>query len=140
MADVRSSHTDRLVSYTVAPVISWAILPGGLRKIFSPRPIPPTFMTEFPTSLMLRPKQLRAAAEESALLVPTAAQFGASYPNIGCPVRILHGAEDQVIESKQARDLHQALPRSNLRLVQNAGHMVTYADVAAIAKAASFLA
>jgi pimeloyl-ACP methyl ester carboxylesterase len=129
-----------LVSYTVAPIISWAILPGALRKIFSPRPIPPTFKTDFPTSLMLRPKQLRAAAEESALLVPTAAQFRASYPSIGCPVRILHGAEDQVIEPKQARDLHQALPRSDLHLLQNAGHMVTYADVAAITRAVSFAA
>jgi hypothetical protein len=42
-----------------------------------------------------------------------------------------------VIEAKQALDLHQVLPRSNLRLVQNAGHMVTYADVAAVAKAVS---
>jgi pimeloyl-ACP methyl ester carboxylesterase len=100
----------------------------------------PNFKNEFPTSLMLRPKQLRAAAQESALLVPTAAQFRAFYPSIGCPVRILHGAEDQVIEPKQARDLHQALPRSDLHLVQNAGHMVTYADVAAIAKAVSFAA
>ena len=118
-----------LVSYTVAPIISWAILPGALRNLFSPRPIPPTFKTDFPTSLMLRPKQLRAAA-----------QFRASYPSIGCPVRILHGAEDQVIEPKQARDLHQALLRSDLHLVQDAGHMVIYADVAAIAKAVSFAA
>jgi pimeloyl-ACP methyl ester carboxylesterase len=129
-----------LVSYTVAPIISWAILPGALRKVFLPRSIPPNFKNEFPTSLMLRPKQLRAAAQESALLVPTAAQFRAFYPSIGCPVRILHGAEDQVIEPKQARDLHQALPRSDLHLLQNAGHMVTYADVAAIARAVSFAA
>jgi pimeloyl-ACP methyl ester carboxylesterase len=127
-----------LVSYTVAPIMSWAILPGALRKIFLPRSIPPNFKNEFPASLTLRPKQLRAAAEESALLVPTAAQFRASYPSIGCPVCIVHGAEDQVIEPKQARDLHRALPLSQLHLVQNAGHMVTYADVVAIAKAVSF--
>jgi pimeloyl-ACP methyl ester carboxylesterase len=126
-----------LVSYTVAPIISWAILPGALRKIFSPRSVPLTFKNEFPTSLTLRPKQLRAAAEESALLVPTATQFRTTYSSIACPVYILHGAEDEVIEAKQALDLHQVLPRSNLRLVQNAGHMVTYADVAAVAKAVS---
>ena len=38
-------------------------------------------------------------------------------------------------EAKQALDLHQVLPGSNLRLVQNAGHMVIYADVAAVANA-----
>jgi pimeloyl-ACP methyl ester carboxylesterase len=127
-----------LVSYTVAPIISWAILPGALRAIFSPRSVPLNFKNEFPTSLALRPKQLRAAAEESALLVPTVTQFRTTYPSIGCPVCILHGAEDQVIEPKQAGDLHQVLPRSNLHLVQNAGHMVTYADVAAVAKAVLF--
>lgn len=124
-----------LVSYTVAPIIAWAVLPGALRKIFAPRAVPQTFKNEFPASLVLRPRQLRAAAEESALLIPTAAQFQAYYSTIGNPVQIFHGTEDQVIEPKQARDLHQALPRSDLHLIPNGGHMVTYADPAAIAQA-----
>src|SRR4051794_41157477 len=98
-----------LLSYTVAPIISSAILPGAFRKIFAPRSVPQTFKNQFPSSLTLRPKQLRAAAEESALLIPTAIQLRASYPKISCQVRIFHGAEDRVIEPKQARDLHQAL-------------------------------
>lgn len=124
-----------LVSYTVAPIISWAVLPGALRKIFAPRSVPQTFKNEFPASLVLRPRQLRAAAEESALLIPTAAQFQAQYSTMGHQVQIFHGTEDQVIELEQARDLHQALPRSGLHLVPNAGHMVTYADPAAIVEA-----
>jgi pimeloyl-ACP methyl ester carboxylesterase len=129
-----------LLSYTIAPIISWAILPAAFRKIFAPRSVPQRFKNQFPTSLALRPKQLRAAAEESALLIPTAAQFQALYRNIQCQVRIVHGAEDQVIEPKQSQDLHQALHRSDLRLIQNAGHMVTYADTAAIATAVSLVA
>ena len=65
------------------------------------------------------------AAEASALLVPTKSRT--SYPNLGCPVR---GAEDRVIEPKQARDLHQALPRSDLNLVPNAGHLCRHCGVA----------
>ena len=79
---------------------------------------------------------MRAAAEESAFLVPTAAQFQSRYPSIRCPVRIFHGTGDQVIEPEQARRLHQVLSRSDLHLLEDAGHMVTYADVSAIAKAA----
>lgn len=45
------------------------------------------------------------------------------------------GLEDQVIEHKQTRDLHQALSRSDLHLVLNAGHMVTHADPAAMMEA-----
>ena len=123
-----------LISYTIAPLISSLVLPGAFRKIFAPRSVPQTFKNEFPAILALRPKQLRAAAEESAFLIPTAAQFQASYSSIGCQVGIFHGAEDQVIEPKQAQDLHRALHRSELHLVPNAGHMVTYADTAGIAE------
>ena len=73
-------------------------------------------------------------------MIPTAAQFQASYPNIDCEVRIVHGAEDQVIEPKQAQDLCQALHRSDLRLVQNAGHMVTHSDPAVMATAVNLVA
>jgi len=125
-----------LVRYTVAPIISWAALPALFRKLFAPRSVPGNFKNRFPASLTLRPKQLRAAAEESAFLVPTAAQFQSRYSSIRCPVRIFHGTGDQVIEPDQARRLHQVLSRSDLHLLEDAGHMVTYADVSAITKAA----
>jgi pimeloyl-ACP methyl ester carboxylesterase len=114
--------------YTFAPIISFAILPAMLRKIFEPHPVPQAFKREFPISLALRPKQLRAAAEESAFLIPAAAQLQSKYSRIECPVRLFHGDQDHFIECGQSRDLHQALPRSTLRFVQNAGHMVHYAD------------
>jgi pimeloyl-ACP methyl ester carboxylesterase len=105
------------------------------RKLFAPRSVPRDFKTRFPASLTLRPKQLRAAAEESAFLIPMAAQFQSHYPSIRCPVRIFHGTADQLIEPEQARHLHRALRGSVLHLVEDAGHMVTYADGAAIAEA-----
>ncbi|WP_029586309.1 alpha/beta fold hydrolase [Bradyrhizobium sp. URHD0069] len=128
-----------LVRYTIGPILSWAILPMAFRKLFAPRSVPRDFKTRFPASLTLRPKQLRAAAEESAFLIPTAAKFQSHYPSIQCPVHIFHGAGDQIIEPEQARYLHRALPASVLHLVEGAGHMVTYADGAAIAHAVSGL-
>ena len=117
-----------ILRYTVAPIISLAILPALLRKIFGPQPVPQPFKKEFPISLALRPKQLRAAAEESALLIPTAAQLQSQYPRIKCPVRLFHGDEDHFIECEQSRHLHRAIPCSALHFVENAGHMVHYAD------------
>jgi len=89
---------------------------------------------------MRRPKQLRAAAEESALLIPEAMplQFPEAMPlqsrysGIRCPVHICYGTEDQLIEPEQARRLHYVIGRSDLHLVNDAGHMVTYADGGAI--------
>lgn len=117
-----------LMRYTISPIISWAIMPKLMRTLFAPRAIPPEFKNEFPISLSLRPKQLRAAAEESALLIPAAAQLQFQYQGIRCPVRIVHGQGDRLIEADQSRRLHEALPRSLLHLVEDAGHMVTYAD------------
>jgi hypothetical protein len=64
-----------------------------LRKIFEPHPVPQAFKRGFPISLALRPKQLRAAAEESAFLIPAAAQLQSQYSRIKCPVRLFHGDE-----------------------------------------------
>ena len=129
-----------LMRYTISPIISWAIMPKLMRTLFAPRAIPPEFKNEFPISLALRPKQLRAAAEESAFLIPTAAQLQLQYQGIRCPVRILHGKGDRLIEVDQSRRLHEALPRSLLHLVEDAGHMVTYADTPGIADAVAALA
>ncbi|MET3997861.1 pimeloyl-ACP methyl ester carboxylesterase [Bradyrhizobium sp. JR7.2] len=129
-----------LMRYTISPIISWAIMPKLMRTLFAPRAIPPEFKNEFPISLALRPKQLRAAAEESAFLIPAAAQLQLQYRGIRCPVRIVHGKADRLIEADQSRRLHAVLPRSLLHLVEDAGHMVTYADTPGIADAVAALA
>ncbi|AHY49344.1 alpha/beta hydrolase [Bradyrhizobium japonicum] len=129
-----------LMRYTISPIISWAIMPKLMRTLFAPRAVPREFKNEFPISMALRPKQLRAAAEESAFLISAAAQLQRQYQDIRCPVRIVHGKADRLIEADQSRRLHEALPRSLLHLVENAGHMVTYADPPAIADAVATLA
>jgi pimeloyl-ACP methyl ester carboxylesterase len=129
-----------LLRYTIAPVLSWAIMPKLLRTLFAPRAVAPEFKSEFPISLSLRPKQLRASAEESAFLIPAAAVLQHQYRHIQCPVRIVHGKDDRLIEVDQSRRLHEQLPGSLLHLVDDAGHMVTFADPSGIANAAAALA
>jgi pimeloyl-ACP methyl ester carboxylesterase len=124
-----------ILRYTIAPILSLAILPALLRKIFAPRPVPSAFKRAFPISLTLRPKQLRAAAEESAFLIPAVAQLQLQYGRISNPVCLIHGDQDLLIEREQSDRLHHAIPRSVLHIVQNAGHMVHHADPAAIARA-----
>src|SRR4029450_9322325 len=88
-----------------------------------------------PSSLRLRPKQLRAVAEESAFLIPEAARLQSRYSSIRCPVHIFHGTGDQLIEPEQPSRPPKVLSRSNLHLVNDTGHMVTYADGGGIAQA-----
>lgn len=128
-----------LIRYTVAPIISWLMMPSLLRKLFAPRPVPQAFKDGFPASLTIRPKQLRAAAEESAFLIPAAAQLQPQYSRIECPLRIVHGAEDKLIEPEQSRHLHEVLGRSLLDVFEHAGHMVTHAEPPHIARAMAAL-
>jgi pimeloyl-ACP methyl ester carboxylesterase len=121
--------------YTFAPIIALALLPSLVRSLFAPRPVSPKFKKEFPFSLTLRPKQLRAAAEESAYLIPTAAQFQWIYGRLDCPVKVIHGGNDKVIEREQAERLHQALRRSEIQILHDAGHMAHYVHPQAIVKA-----
>lgn len=106
-----------------------ALLPRILRKLFAPAPIPENFKRQFPFSLALRPKQLQAAAEESAFLIPATARLQLKYWNIKCPVQLIHGDADEVIEKEQTIRLYRALTRSD---IQYAGHMVHQVDPEAI--------
>ena len=113
--------------YTVAPLAAWFLLPKLLAKLFAPQPVAPKFLKEFPRALALTPGQLRAAAEESALMIPAAARLAAHYRALACPVAVFAGRHDEVVEPEQARRLQQILPRAIMRNISDAGHMVHYA-------------
>ena len=123
-----------LLSYTLAPLLALALLPRILRKLFAPAPIPEVFKREFPFSLALRPKQLQAAAEESAYLIPATTRLQFEYANIRCPVQLIHGHDDEVIEKDQTARLHRVLARSDIELIAHAGHMVHHVDPQAISR------
>jgi len=46
----------------------------------------------------------------------------AKIPSVGIPVLLLHGADDRIIPSSAAEWLHDNLPDSQLRIIENDGH------------------
>jgi pimeloyl-ACP methyl ester carboxylesterase len=75
----------------------------------------------------IRPSQLRAVAEDSAFLLPSAAMFTMSYRRLlKCPTAIIAGREDEIVDSEQAVRLQKVMPHAALMLVPEAGHMVHY--------------
>jgi pimeloyl-ACP methyl ester carboxylesterase len=114
--------------YTISPLVSWAIFPALLRVVFAPASVPQVFKDQFPQSLALRPVALRSASEESAFMVPAAASMAPLYPTLTCPVAIIAGDEDRIVEHDQARRLHAILPRSVLTTLPKAGHMLHHAE------------
>jgi pimeloyl-ACP methyl ester carboxylesterase len=112
-----------VLSHTISPLLSRLIWPLLLRKIFGPSSVPDKFVG-FPEEMAVRPGQLRAAAAESALMIPAARTLRNRYRLLEMPVIIVAGAQDQFIESDHSRKLHREIPDSILRLIPSNGHMV----------------
>jgi hypothetical protein len=57
--------------HTVSPVLGHVLLPGLIKAMFALAEVPERFHQLFPKELMLRPSQLRASAEDAALMTPS---------------------------------------------------------------------
>ena len=113
-----------IIRYTVAPMISRAIWPLLMRKIFGPAPVPPKF-GGFPKAMAVRPSQIRASAAESALMIPDAVALSGDYAQLKMPVVIIAGEEDRLINiDEQSARLHGEIRQSTFRHIPGAGHMV----------------
>jgi pimeloyl-ACP methyl ester carboxylesterase len=62
---------------------------------------------------MLRPLQLRAAAEDAALMTPSVMELEQHYRGLTIPVMIIAGVDDQIADvGRQSARLHRELPGS----------------------------
>jgi pimeloyl-ACP methyl ester carboxylesterase len=111
--------------YTVSPLLARAMRPGMIHKMFEPAPVPERFDREFPKDLMLRPSHLRAAAEDAALMTPSAMELSGHYRELTLPLAIVAGADDQIADlGRQSERLHRELPGSEFMALPGLGHMV----------------
>jgi pimeloyl-ACP methyl ester carboxylesterase len=113
-----------LLSLTLSPLLSRAIWPLMMTKIFGPQSVPKKFEA-FPKEMALRPSQIRASAAESALMVPDAFKFRNRYGDLKMPVVIIAGEQDRLIDiDTQSARLHSEIPQSRLHRVAGNGHMI----------------
>jgi pimeloyl-ACP methyl ester carboxylesterase len=124
-----------VISYTVAPIISRLIWPLLLRRLFSPGSVPEKFKQLFPKEMALRPSQLRASAEETALMIPGAFTLQWRYGALAMPVVILVGEGDRLVEATQSDRLHREIRQSTFSSVANTGHMVQQTATARVMEA-----
>jgi HAD superfamily hydrolase (TIGR01509 family) len=130
-----------LLNHTIAPLLGKAMSAAAARKIFAPRPVPARFTTGFPMDLALRPQQLRATSQDTALMIPAAQGVAPHYDALTLPVTIIAGDGDAIVDThEQSERLAQAVGQSVLRIIPGAGHMVHYAAPETIAAAIEDLA
>lgn len=113
-----------VLRWTLVPVVARAASEKVLRMLFAPMPVPERFRREFPLELAFRPGAIRASAEEGAGMVAATRRLRGRYADLRCPVVILVGDGDRLIEPDQSGRLHDAIPQSTLVVVHGAGHMV----------------
>ena len=117
-----------ILRYTVSPLLGRLVSGSVYRKLFAPRPVDARFQAGFPTSMALRPSQIRATAADSAYMVPAAASLAARYGALNLPVVIMAGAGDEQVDtSAQSRRLHAVMPGRELVVLEGLGHMMHYA-------------
>jgi pimeloyl-ACP methyl ester carboxylesterase len=117
-----------LLRHTVSPLLGRALWPGMLKLMFRPAPVPPYF-ARFPVWMALRPSQLRAGAEESAVLIPSVMALQRKYASLERPPVIVAGAQDRYVDAQShSARLAARIAGSELLLSPRAGHMVHHSD------------
>ena len=122
--------------YTVSAVTARLMLNRAIRSMFAPAEVPDGYVETLSREMLVRPSQLRATAEEAALLMPSAASLAKRYASLRVPTTIFAGEDDRVIDPvKHSRRAAAAMPDAELRMLPGVGHMVHFAAVDAIAEA-----
>jgi pimeloyl-ACP methyl ester carboxylesterase len=129
-----------ILRYTVSPFWNWLTMPLVKRVLFSPGSVPHRFEEEFSTAMAIRPSQLRATAQDGALMIQGALALRVHYKDITLPVVIMAGEGDKVVFKRRAEQLQAAVKGSVLHIVKNAGHMVHYQGTGQVADAVEAVA
>jgi pimeloyl-ACP methyl ester carboxylesterase len=126
-----------VMRHTMSPFVARLLAPRLIRRMFAPHPVPDVFLDAVPVSIMLRPEQLRASAEDAARMVPTAGVVSRRYGELrDIPVSIMAGNEDGIVAADgQSSRLARALPHCKFEALDGAGHMLHYSHAERVARA-----
>lgn len=115
-----------VLSHTISPLLGRLIWPLAIKRAFAPSAVPYSFRRMSPW-MALRPKQLRAEAEETAMMIPSAAMLHAHYPELRMPVAIVAGDADAIASAQHnSVRLQRDIDGSELILLPGEGHMIQH--------------
>lgn len=122
--------------HTIAPLASRLAAPLVIAHLFAPNEPTREFEQLYPVSLATRPSQLRALGEEYGFVSPAADRLSRHYGRVACPVVVLVGSEDRVLDPKHhSIGAAEAIAGAELRMIDGVGHMLTHIEQFAVARA-----
>lgn len=113
-----------VVSALLAPTLGQIVLSRNLRKGFAPQPVPGDYSEAVAATLLLRPKNFRADAEDAVGFDSYLADQATYYGQISVPLVVIAGDKDRVIpHASQADALAGEVPGARLVVLADVGHM-----------------
>ncbi|MBY0547183.1 MAG: alpha/beta hydrolase [Candidatus Obscuribacterales bacterium] len=104
----------------------------ALERAFYPQKPPKDYLEAF-ASMLLRPGQLISFARDELCINSSVEQISDMYCGVAAPVSILCGDKDRLVYSdNQAQRLKKAIPGAELRVIENAGHMIPFTHPAEV--------
>ncbi|MEM7499992.1 MAG: alpha/beta fold hydrolase [Pseudomonadota bacterium] len=108
----------------LAPAVPDAFVEQTLREIFAPDPVPEGYREGAAVDLALRPRTFRLNARAVLSLHRQLLIRIPYYPDITCPAAVIHGTADTTVPAHiHAEPLADVLPKANLHLMPETGHM-----------------
>ena len=124
-----------LVRNTTSPVFSRLAWPALRSIAFGPAPAPERFR-QLPAWAFLRPRSLKAAAQESGMMIAQTGALAQRYGELRVPVSILAGESDRIVDPHgQVERLQRELGDAQSTTIPGAGHMLHHADPDLVADA-----
>jgi pimeloyl-ACP methyl ester carboxylesterase len=120
----------RLAEWTVLLPVGRGLIEPRLARAYAPEPVPEAELAAA-QALWLRPGEIDATVWDTANLQQALAEYGPRFRQLLTPAILLVGDRDELLA--ESRALHEAMPRGELRILPNAGHMIikTRPDVVA---------
>jgi pimeloyl-ACP methyl ester carboxylesterase len=114
-----------LLAYTITlPLGSFLTAPGA-RNVFLPQAMPPNFVHDTATPLLLRPREFLANARDLVTLKAAVAEQAPRYGNIAAPTVVITGDSDKTVSPNiHSRPFAAAVPNAKLIVLSGVGHMV----------------
>jgi pimeloyl-ACP methyl ester carboxylesterase len=124
-----------VLRFTISPLIGRLIAPLIFKQIFSPAKVTGNFKAGFPTSMALRPGQLRASAGDTAMMPFEAIGLSRRYGELPCPILLIAGEGDKIASFEHQSAKLAAEIGCELHEVKGAGHMVHHIALDEVAMA-----
>jgi pimeloyl-ACP methyl ester carboxylesterase len=114
-----------LLAYTITLPLGTFLTGPGARNVFLPQTMPPNFVRDTATPLLLRPREFLANARDLVTLKAAVAEQAPRYREIRAPTVVITGDSDNTVSPNiHSRPFAAAVPNAKLIVLPGVGHMV----------------